>query len=182
MPGRFLLVLFLGLVGFDQPKLVKTKVADGITVSIPSGWRPMDGMDFNERYRSVRAPLAAYTNDERTVDFSVNISATQWPDGNVEVAKSFFKSSLKNMFDKVEMISEGVHEVRGKKYAYFEFESRMNGNPAKQEQREAVLKYTYQQYLVEKNRTLVFSFTCSRRDREAWQPVAKAIMKSVKVK
>ena len=182
MPGRFLVVLFIGLVGFDQPKLVKTKVADGITVSLPAGWKPMDELDFNERYRSVRAPLAAYTNEERTVDFSVNISATQWPDGNIEVARSFFKSSLKNMFDRVEMLSEGVHEVRGKKFAYFEFESRVNGNPAKEGQRDPILKYTYQQYLVEKERTLVFSFNCYRRERETWQPVAKAVMKSVRVK
>jgi hypothetical protein len=182
MPGRLLFLLLIGLVGFDQPKLVKTKVAEGITVSIPVGWRPMDEMDFRERYRSVRAPIAAYTNDERTIDFSVNISATQWPDANVEVARSFFKASLKNMFDRVEFIDEGVLEIKGKKYVYFEFESRVNGNPAKQEQRDPILKYTYQQYLVEKNRTLVFSFNCSRRDREEWQPVAKTMMKSVRVK
>jgi hypothetical protein len=182
MPGRVFLFLVVAFMSFGQPKLVKTKVAEGITASIPVGWRPMDEMDFRERYRSVRAPLAAYTNDERTIDFSINISATQWPDADIEVARSFFKASLKNMFDRTEFISEGVHEIKGKKFIYFEFESRVNGNPAKQEQRDPILKYTYQQYLVEKDRTLVFSFNCSRRDRQDWQPVAKAIMRSVRVK
>jgi hypothetical protein len=182
MPGRLLLFLLIGLVGFAQPKLVKTKIADGITASIPLGWRPMDEMDFRERYRSVRAPIAAYTNEERTIDFSVNISATQWPDANVEVAQSFFKASLKNMFDGVEFISEGVQEIKGKKFVYFEFESRINGNPAKQEQRDPILKYSYQQYLVEKNRTLVFSFNCSRKDKQEWQPIAKEMMKSIRIK
>ena len=182
MPGRVLLFVVFGLLAFDQPKLVKTKVAEGITASIPAGWRPMDGLDFTERYRSVRAPLAAYTNEERTIDFSINISATQWPDANVDVAKSFFKASVKNMFDRVDFISEGTVDIKGKKYFYFEFESKMNGNPAKQEQKDPVMKYTYQQYLVEPDRTLVFSFNCPRRDREEWQPVAKAIMKSLRVK
>jgi hypothetical protein len=182
MPGRLLLFLLIGLVGFDQPKLVKTKVADGITASIPLGWRPMDEMDFRERYRSVRAPIAAYTNEERTIDFSINISATQWPDANVEVARSFFKASIKNMFDRVEFMGEGIQEIKGKKFVYFEFESRVNGNPAKQEQRDPILKYSYQQYLVEKNRTLVFSFNCSRKDKQEWQPIAKEMMKSIRIK
>lgn len=182
MIGRVLLIVLVGLAGFDQPKLVKTKVAEGITVSIPQGWRPMDGLDFMERYRSVRAPLAAYTNEERLADFSINISATQWPDAKLDMAKSFFKASLKNMFDRVEIISEGIQEVHGKKFIFFEFESRINGNPRKEGLRDPILKYTYQQYLVEPDRTLVFSFNCSKRERETWQPVARAIMKSVKIK
>jgi hypothetical protein len=182
MPGRFFLLISLLLVGFDQPKLVKTKVADGITVSIPQGWRPMDALDFTDRYPSVRAPLAAYTNEERLVDFSVNISATRWPDTNLEVAKQFFKSSISNMVDRVEMISEGIEEVHGKKYVFFEFESRINGNAAKEGLRDPVLRYSYLQYLVEPGRTLVFSFNCPRRERESWQPVARAMMKTIKIK
>src|SRR5690348_12546861 len=91
------------LLGASAVKLVKTKVNDKITVSIPKGWHPMDGMDFTQRYPSVRAPLAAYTDVERLTDFSVNISATQWPDQDLKVAKQFFKASLMNMFDRVEM-------------------------------------------------------------------------------
>jgi hypothetical protein len=70
----WLFALAFVLVSADRPKLVKTKVSDAITVSIPQGWRPMDGLDFTERYPSVRAPLAAYTNEERLIDFSVNVS------------------------------------------------------------------------------------------------------------
>src|SRR5687767_6147164 len=127
MPQRIFLVFLLFFFSFDKPKLVKTKVTDDITVSIPKGWKPMDGVDFTERYPSVRAPLAAYTNEERMADFSVNISATQWPDANAEIARQFFKASVMNMFDRVEMISEGIHEVNKRKYIFFEFESRVNG-------------------------------------------------------
>ena len=182
MTGWLSLLVFIGWIAADQPKLVKTRVAEGITASIPEGWRPMDGLDFSERYRSVRAPLAAYTNEERMADFSINISATQWPDANTELAQKFFKASLKNMFDRIEIINEGVHVVRGKKFIFFEFESRINGNQTKEGMKDPVLKYTYQQYLVQPNRTLVFSFTCPRREREVWQPIAHAMMQSIKVK
>jgi hypothetical protein len=164
------------------PKLVKTKITDDITVSIPKGWRPMDGLDFVERYPSVRAPIAAFTNEERLVDFSVNTSATQWPDADVEIARKFFKSSIMNLFDRVEIISEGVREVKGKKFVYFEFESRVNGSKNNQGNTDPVLRYTYLQYLVEGNRTLVFSFNCPKREKEVWKSTASAIMKSVTIK
>lgn len=182
MSARILLLISIVFLAFDRPKLVKTKISDNLTVSIPKGWRPMDAMDFTERYPSVRAPIAAFTNEERVADFSINISATQWPDTDLGIAQKFFKASIMNMFDRVEMISEGIHEVNKKKYIYFEFESRVNGNRTQVGQQDPVLKYSYVQYLIEPNRTLVFSFNCLRRDREQWQPTAHAVMKSIKIK
>ncbi len=181
---RFLFVLFplFFMAAADQPKLIKTKATDKITVYIPEGWRPMDGLDFTERYPSVRAPLAAYTNEDRLVDFSVNISATKWPDKDLTMAGKFFRASISNMFDRVEMIDEGVHEVNGKKLVFFEFESRISGSREKEGLREPILKYTYLQYYIEPARTLVFSFNCPKRERENWQSVARQMMQSVKIK
>ena len=181
----WLLAFALSLVPFLSPaqqKLVKVKVNETLTVLVPKDWQKMDEMDVAQRYPSVRAPLVAYTNYERVADFSVNISATQWPDDNVELAKEFFKSGLVNMFDKVEMIDEGIHEQSGKKFIYFEFESRVNGNKSQEELREPVLRYTYIQYLIQPGKALVFSFSCPRRMREEWQASAREMMKGVKVK
>lgn len=182
MPYKFLLAFALFFLGADQPKLTKIKVSQDITVSVPNDWRPMDDLDFRERYPSVRAPLAAYTNNDRNTDFSVNISATRWPDANLELASKFFKSSLTNTFDRITFIDEGIREVNGKSYVFFEFESRINGNKNQLGNADPVLKYTYLQYLVQPQRTLVFSFNCSRRDREAWEATARSMMKNIRVK
>lgn len=163
-------------------KLVKTKINDEITVSLPSDFFPMTPEDIAQRLPSVRAPLGAYTNQDRMVDFSVNISATQWPDGDQVIAAKFFKAALYNLYDKVEMISEGVHEYHKKKFICFEFESRVNPNKRVEGGSEPLLKYTRIQYLVEQGRTLVFSFSCPRSERENWEKVSGEVMKSVKVK
>lgn len=177
-----LLVVALCLLTGATPKLVKTKVTDDITVSIPADFFPMTPEDISQRMPSVRAPLGAYTNQDRVVDFSVNISATQWPDANKEVAAKFFKASLYNLYDKVDIINEGMHEVHHKEYIFFEFESRTNAARRVEGATEPSLKYTYIQYLVEHNRTLVFTFSCPRPLREDWQEVAHAMMAKVKVK
>ncbi len=183
MPGKFFVLIALFLpFGDQQPKLVKKKITDDITVLLPENWKPMDDLDFTQRYPSVRAPLAAYTNEERTADFSVNISATRWPDGNAEIARDFFKASLTNMFDGIKISQEGMREVNGNSFVYFEFESRVNGNKNDLENSDPIFKYTYQQYLVQPGRTLVFSFTCPRRDRPQWEKPAETIMKSIRIK
>lgn len=181
-PLVWLFPVVLFFIAADKPKLTKVKVNDDITVSVPKDWLPMSEDDMIQRYPSVRAPLMAYTNAERVADFSVNVSATQWPDDNVELAKQFFKAGLVNTFDRVDMIEEGVHDVRGKKLIFFEFESRINGNRQQEGLKDPVLRYTYIQYFIEPGKAIVFSFNCPRRDRELWQETARAMMQDIKIK
>ncbi len=181
MKGLTVLVL-LFVSGFSSYKLIKTKVADGITVSVPSELYPMTPDDIAQRHPSVRAPLGAFTNQDRVVDLTVNISATNWPDGDIDIAQKFFKSGLRNLYDRVDFVSEGVRVLHKKKYIFFEFESRINGDRRKQGSQDPILKYTFIQYLVQPNRTLVFTFSCPKDQREDWQETAKEIMRSVRVR
>ena len=176
------LLVILWMVPFTSYKLVKTKVADGITVSLPDALYPMTQDDIAQRFPSVRAPLGAFTDRDRVVDFSVNISATNWPDGNVEMAQKFFKAGLYNLYDRLDLIGEGTQVLRKKKFIFFEFESRTSGDRRKQGIQDPILNYTFIQYLVEKDRTLVFTFTCPRDQREDWQETAREIMRSVRVR
>ena len=175
-------VVFLCFAWVDKPKMVKVKVNNDISVLVPKEWSAMDPLDVAQRYPSVRKPLVAYTNEDRTADFSVNISATQWPDADLSLSQRFFKSSLLNMFDKVDIIGEGVREVNKRKFIYFEFESRLNGNRQNTGLKDPVVQYSYIQYLVDSDRTIVFSFHCPRRMREQWQETAHAIMDGITVK
>jgi hypothetical protein len=177
----FCIALSLLLVA-STPALVKTKVNDKISVSLPTGFYAMTPEDITQRMPSVRAPIGAYTNQDRVVDFSVNVSATQWPDANQEIAAKFFKSALHNLYDRVEIIDEGIQKVHKKNFIYFEFESRTNSSQRVEGGSEPIMKYTFIQYLVESDRTLVFSFNCPRNQREDWQEIARAVMKTVRVK
>ena len=170
------------LVSFAPSKLIKTKVADGITISLPSTLAPMTPDDIAQRYPSVRAPLGAFTNVDRDSDFSVNISATQWPDADIELAAKFFKSGIYNLYDRVDIISEGIQTVNKKKFIFYEFESRVNGNKMKETERQAIFRYAYVQYYIGKDRTLVFTFSCPKDRKPEWQETTRAMMKTIKIK
>jgi len=177
----FLILLTIALP-VDDPKLVKVKISNEITAMLPKDFVPMGELDFSQRYPSVRKPIGAYTNPDHEVDFSVNISATSWPDTNLEMAQKFFKSGVMNMFDRVEILSEGIHEVNGRKLIYLEFETRIRGDLSTLGNTEPILKYAYLEYLVEPSRTLVFSFNCPARLKSDWQETAGKIMKGIKIK
>jgi hypothetical protein len=179
---KSILLMSFMLVAFSPSKLIKTKVNKEITVGLPEALKPMSNADIAQRYPSVRAPLGAFTNTDRLVDFTVNISATQWPDANVDMAKKFFKSGITNLYDRVEFLDEGNREINKKKFVYFEFVSRVNGNNRQLGEQQTIQRYTYIQYLFEPKRTLVFTFACPKELKEDWQAIAKDVMKSVSVK
>ena len=97
-------------------------------------------------------------------------------------AKKFFKSGITNLYDRVEFLDEGNREINKKKFVYFEFVSRVNGNNRQLGEQQTIQRYTYIQYLVEPKRTLVFTFACPKELKEDWQAIAREVMKSVVVK
>lgn len=137
--------------------------------------------DMAQRFPSVRAPLGAFTSEDRLVDFSVNISATSWPDADTVIAKKFFKASLQNLYDRVDFIDEGIQTLKKKNFIYFEFNSRISGDRRRQELKEPVMKYTYISYYVHKDRTLVFTFSCPKDLQQEWQHIARELMKRIRV-
>lgn len=173
------ILLTMVMLSVPQEKMVKTKVTDGITVKLPESFYAMGATELAQRFPSVRRPLGAYTNEDRLVDFSVKISATQWRESDIEMAQQFFKASIYNLYDRVDPIQEGLREINKKNYIVFEFDSRINGD---EDNRQSVRAYSYAQYLLINGKTLVFTFTCPIKLKEKWQPMAREIMNSIKVK
>ncbi|UII29197.1 hypothetical protein LVD15_12455 [Fulvivirga maritima] len=177
-----ILLIMFPLLLSAQEKMVKTKVNDNITAKLPENFYPMSADDIAQRYPSVRKPLAAYTDDSRYVGFSINISATQWMPTDAAIAKDFFKASLFNLYDKVEVISEGIKEINGREFIYFEFDSQVNGEQHSFTNEGPMRKYAYVQYLIVRGKTIVFSFNCPLQLKAKWQQAAGEIMNSLKVK
>ncbi len=184
MRAKSFILLLAGvfLAGFTPQRLVKTRIAGDITVSLPTELMPMSPEDIAQRYPSVRAPLAAYTNEMRIVDFSVSTSATQWTEKDTPLAQKFFKAGITNLYDRVDFLGEGTTTLNKKNFIFFEFNSRVNGDKRAQGSADPVLKYHYVAYLVQANRTLVFSFVCPRELQADWQPTAREIFTTLRVR
>lgn len=162
---------------------VKIKVNDFITVALPSGFVPLPQEEINKRMLSARKPLLFYTDANNEVDFSVNMSYSLWGKEDYEILRSFYRSTLMNLYDDVHFIKDEVVEIRNRNYAMFEFESVVRDDEESFVLKGNVRKYTLIIYTVlENNNTVLVNFTCPAIRRETWQQTAHEIMARVNIK
>ena len=170
-----LLAFLLSILLFSSasvPKLHSQKIAEGVTVSLPSDFVPMSDNDIAQRYPSTKKPLAMYTSLDRVVDFGVNDSKAKFPGSDLNILKDFYLSTILSLYNKVDFIQKGlIQPIKKRNYIVFEFTSEIDQTH----------KYTYLQYALINNRVFIFNFTCPQEYMGKWQATAKAVMQTLKL-
>ena len=166
---------------FQEIKLKKTKMVEGITALIPVNFLPMSDQDLASKYPSYKKPLSMFSDENRYVDFGVNATTTRWKPRDMEILKDFYRSSISNLYDSVQFMKTEVSPVNGRNHATFEFVSTINGKENEMGITPTVSKYNYLLYTVVNGKLYVFNFNCPARYKEKWQQTATEIMASVKL-
>jgi hypothetical protein len=203
----FLLLLVLVLSSFknDNPKMVRKVIAKNITAVLPEDFHPMTDQEIASKYFTYRKPVASFTNQDATVDFVFNTSATTWRYEDLALLQKFYKSSIQNLYtsnenekpegqqdqngkanankkptENLSMIQEGIKEINKQKYIVFEFvgETKTDTNSPIQRSKKV---YTYIQYTIVDEEVYIFSFSAPAHVRNYWSPIAQEIMKSLKI-
>lgn len=183
MQKTFLFLLVISLMSFSSDKLVKVKLNSDVTIYIPENFSPMTKEDMGLRYQSYRLPLALYTDPNRLVDFGVNRSYSTWQHegrpADLEMMGQFYKASILELYDKVIFIDEGLKEVNGHKFVFFEFQSIVY---PENDYQDSARKYSYLMYGLSDGTTYLFNFTCDQKSQEEWQKIAQQMMGQIKLK
>ncbi len=172
-------MISLSLSSFIQTKLVKRKLSDNVSVKMPEDFRLMTDDEIAARYFTYKKPTAMFTDPSVKVSFGLNINETEWKYKDLEIMKSFYKSSMLRMFSSVTMLQETVQTIQNHKFAVFEFVSEVKSDEKDIKQLAPVRTYTYILYTILDNKALVINFSCPESLREKWQPVAKEVMQTV---
>lgn len=178
---RYFLVALLAAFSLSAQgqKLARVKPAPNISVKLPKAFEPMTPEDREQRYQSARLPIALYTDVDRMAEFGINRAYSVWSEKDLELLEEFYQASILELYDKVNFLSKGIREVNKKRFVYFEFESVVY--PENKFQR-AISKYTYLMYAVSGGTTYVFNFTSEKSMQAKWQPVAREVMASIKLR
>ncbi len=174
----FVFILLFSIEGTAQ-KLVKVKLNENISLRLPKSFTPMTEEDKQQRYESVRLPIALYTDPDRMVDFGVNRSYSRWQEGDLKILQDFYEATILELYDKVKFLDKGVKTINDHDYVIFEFESAVY---SENEFQRKIAKYSYLMYGLEGGTTYLFNFTCELRLSSQWKSTAHAIMDSVKLK
>ncbi len=182
---KYLLVLYMIFFGHLLTGQAKTshrvvKIMDKITVLLPQEFNQMTQQDIFNKFISYRQPQAGFTTEDRLVDFVVNVSHTPWLERDIDLLKSFYENSIRNLFDEVNFLQDTVRAINGKNFAVFEFISTVRGDPNSLRNQSPVINYQYVQYAVKGKQVFIFTIQCPARLREQWQTVAGEIMSSIR--
>lgn len=172
-------VLSLMLSPLSSDNLIKVQVTEEISMKIPEDFRLMTDDEVASRYFTTKRPIAIYTDQSVNVDLGINRSATQWIADDLEIMVSFQKANIYNFYDEIEMISQGIKEVNGRKAAYFEFVSTVKADQQSIRAQSPVKKYTYIQYMIVGENSWVFNFSSPVQLQSQWQPALPDIMSSI---
>lgn len=121
-----------------------------------------------------------WTSLDRTVDFGLNVSKSNWAGSDFQVLQKLYKSTILQMYSNVVFLHEGIEKINGKDFILFEFESSEEG----------VKKYTYLAYTIIRNakdkenrtnRVYIFNFSTGGEKKKEWQETAGAIIHSIKI-
>lgn len=162
-------------------KLVKTKVNESITMSLPEEFTIMEQEELNRKYVSSKPPVAAYTDFSKTVDLGVNIAYSRWNAEDLEIMMSFYKSNIMGLYDEVQFITEEIQDIKGRQYVVFEFMSKVNDSEGTTIDQSSISKYVRIQYTIVNSKTVLFNFSCPGRMKEKWAQVAKESLESIKI-
>ncbi len=188
----FCLLSFSLLAQYQDVKLVKTKVTESITASLPTDFALMSDEMYARKYGAYRPPIAIYTDPDANVDFGVNqmadrslraFASSNWSPEDMEMIKGIYKASIAGIHTEVDFVQDKIEEINGRSFIVLEFigtvkdEEKtfaLNNRPVKQ--------YSYLMYTVQEGDILLFNFNCPALLQPRWQATANEIMHSIKIK
>jgi hypothetical protein len=176
------LILLVLISSFQSTKYNKTRIDKRISVLLPIDFMPVPEDKLSTKFISYRAPLAAYTNENAEVEFGVNNSTSYWRDTDVELMRSFYKTNIVNLYDKVTFLTDEVRTINRRKFVVFEYISVINPENTSVLNDPAIVKYTYIEYSIVKGQVYLFDFSAPSDQKDIWHSVVEKIMGSVKIK
>lgn len=144
---------------------------DRLRIQIPTSFYDMPDELAQIKYPSSQRPQIIKTDNTGAINITLNLIANPITDKHIPEVKNNIKTIYKRLNPSILFFQEGVETVGEKPVGFIEFKS-----PALDESLYNLL------FAVELDgSTMIGIFNCLYRDQRSWRPVARQIMKSVKI-
>jgi hypothetical protein len=150
-------------------------------MKISDSFLDMSPQQLVDNYVSSRIPIAMFSTEDAKVDLGINQTATRWGAEDIEILQDFYRASISSLYNETEYLQDTIRTIGDRQFIVFEFVGRVVDESAATGT-STFSKYNYIQYTLYKGKVLLFNFNCSIRMQRQWQPVAKEMMESVRIK
>ncbi len=174
---KYLSLLFLlsSAFSFAQPQLITQEIGDEISMLVPAELtRANPAMQ-----RSTSPALAMFITTDGQTDLAVNYAQLRWGEADPKLLSQFYKANILNLYDQVNMLDEGIKEINGRAYIYFEFSGDIVDEPNAFAAERKSSDYTYIMYTIQDNGVLIFRFTSPASRMNYWRRPVAEVMQSI---
>lgn len=145
---------------------------DKVELKIPKGFTVMTEEMLKLKYPSERRPKLVYTNETGGINVALNLTQNRADQGLIDAYAENLVQTFKNIYPSAEWKGSGVVVVNGRKLGYMELVT-----PAIDTEIYNLMFFTDFE-----GQLLLCTFNCTKKSIEEWQPTAKEIMNSLKIK
>ncbi|NMM49580.1 hypothetical protein [Marinigracilibium pacificum] len=187
MNKLFLAILLITLpatISFAQEglSLEKATVSSNFEVKIPEGFTKMTDEELYSKYRSANPAEFSYISPDKQSEFIINKAETPWPEEDLELLFGFYKATIYDLFDEINILREEIIEIDGKRVAVLEMETVIYPAENSMIPRPTVRKYNYIQYLIHDGKVWIMSFTSPLGAKQDWKEIIEISMESIRLK
>ncbi|MDO7846058.1 hypothetical protein Q5H92_06810 [Hymenobacter sp. M29] len=168
----FLLVALLAFVGAGIELEPKALLGNKIELKIPKGFDIMSEEMAKAKYPTERRPTLIYTNESGGINVALNLTSNKATQAQMPAYKDNFVKTFKNLYPSAEWKQTGIKEVNGRKVGFVELVT-----PAIDTKVYNLIFFTDLD-----GQLLLCTFNCTEKSMAQWQPAAKEIMASLKLK
>jgi len=157
--------------------LVSQALDPTVSISVPEGFRRLEGEAAQARTLSEHAPLGVYMDPAGDADLVVNTAKAFFDPKDVAMMQSFYRSNIRSLFNKVTFIKDEQAKVSGKPGLVFEYIAEVT-----EKGRPTLKKYIQTHYGLRKRRVVVATFSCEAKNKDKWAATATAALNTLKIK
>ncbi len=175
---RNFLLLYLAILvvgGYAQSPLSSKQLTDRITMKVPGELRNV----APTMQRNTSPTLAMFVSRDGETELALNKSQLRWSSSDIQLLQQFYKANILNLYDQVNMIDEGIREISGRQFIYFEYTAEIHSRPNAFKRQTRQSSYNFIQYTVDNDGVLIFRFNCKINRQPYWQDVIRKSMKSI---
>jgi hypothetical protein len=168
---RILILLLFPIFSFSQTKLDTVNFLSGkVKILAPKELKPMSDQMWTLKYQQRTRPVLVLSDEDGEVNLIADM--TQQPASESQLAsfKDFQIQQLKSRRPGLELLSDGVKTINGKKVGYFKFVTQAIDQKV----------FNYYFFTLVNGKILLFTFNCIEKLQKKWESTADQIVVSLK--
>ena len=170
---KFLILLLLPVFSFAQSKVDTVSILHGkVKILAPKELSPMPDEMWSLKYPTAVKPIMVLSDENGEVNFITDMTHQTLQENQIGAFKNMLVKQFKVKRPDMNLLSEGVKTVNGKKVGYFKFVSQAIDQKV----------FNYYFFTVVDGKLLLCTFNCIEKLQKEWENTADNMVASLVIK